>query len=134
TLTSGPEALTAETAASFAFTSPDEGARFECRVDGGEFAPCESGASFAELADGDHVFEVRAIDAAGNADPTPARWTWTVDTRGPVVSIVAGPADPSQSGEASFGFASDEPAELRCALDVTSEDAPDVTTWPVCPP
>ena len=39
------------------------------------------------LADGDHRFEARAIDAAGNPDPTPAVWTFRVDTTPPVTVI-----------------------------------------------
>jgi hypothetical protein len=31
-----------------------------------------------ELAVGEHVFAVRATDAAGNTDPSPAQWRWSV--------------------------------------------------------
>jgi hypothetical protein len=37
-----------------------------------------------DLAQGVHTFQVRARDAAGNVDPTPATYTWTV-TRMPVM-------------------------------------------------
>jgi hypothetical protein len=30
------------------------------------------------LKKGAHVFRVRAVDAAGNADGTPDMWSWTV--------------------------------------------------------
>jgi hypothetical protein len=33
---------------------------------------------YSELADGGHTFRVRASDRAGNVDPEPATFTWTV--------------------------------------------------------
>jgi hypothetical protein len=38
--------------------------------------------------DGSHVFRVRAIDAAGNIDQTPAQRTFTVDTKAPKVNSI----------------------------------------------
>ena len=38
-----------------------------------------------------HVVEAYAIDAAGNADPTPARFTSTVGAPVPDTAIDAGP-------------------------------------------
>ncbi len=66
--------------ADFTFTSTGgQGAvHFECSLDSAAFAPCTSPQSYTELADGSHTFSVRAVDAAGNVDPTPATYTWTV--------------------------------------------------------
>ena len=52
---------------------------------------CTSPHTTAALADGAHSFEVRATDAAGNVDPTPAARTFTVDTAAPETTITAGP-------------------------------------------
>ncbi len=54
--------------------------RYECRFDGDtEFTACTSPRTYTGLAQGaPYSFDVRAVDQAGNADPTPATWTWSV--------------------------------------------------------
>ena len=42
------------------------------------------------MSDGDHTFEVRSKDQAGNPDETPARYTWTIDTAAPGAPTVTG--------------------------------------------
>lgn len=54
------------------FTATEAASSFQCRVDTGKFASCSSPFQ-KRLAAGVHVFEVRAVDAAGNVDPTPAK-------------------------------------------------------------
>ena len=39
---------------------------------------------FTGLAAGSHAFAVQATDAAGNVDPTPATFSWTIETPVPV--------------------------------------------------
>jgi hypothetical protein len=77
TIASAPKSGTA-TSATFAF-SASEGGTFECSLDGAPFAVCASPKSYSPLRPGDHRFEVRAVDAAGNADPTPALHAWKVE-------------------------------------------------------
>ena len=84
TIDSGPAdgSVTPETRPTFTFSSSEAGSRFDCRVDGASFSACDGG-SFTpveELGDGAHSFEVRAVDAARNADPTPAARSFTVAT------------------------------------------------------
>ena len=45
---------------------------FECQLDAGPFAPCASSQSYMGLGLGDHLFQVRAVDASGNGDLSPA--------------------------------------------------------------
>jgi hypothetical protein len=59
-------------AAKFRFVSSEAGSTFQCRLDKKKFKPCLSPKKYKRLKPGKHVFEVRAIDAAGNRDKTPA--------------------------------------------------------------
>jgi hypothetical protein len=85
-ITSGPTGgvTIANPTATFAFDSPnDPAATFECRLDSAnpaDWAPCTSSFTTPPLADGAHLFEVRAVDALGNPDPSPARGAFVVDT------------------------------------------------------
>ncbi|MDQ3630269.1 MAG: phytase, partial [Actinomycetota bacterium] len=88
TVDSGPSGTTNSRSARLGFSSSEPGSTFECRLDAAAFAPCTSPTDYADLADGQHTFEVRATDAAGNADPSPASRTWTVDGTAPTVSAV----------------------------------------------
>jgi hypothetical protein len=69
------------------------------------------------LADGSHTFEVKATNTRGNIDPTPASWTWRIDTTSPNTTIDTGPTDPSSSADATFTFSADEPSTFECRLD-----------------
>jgi hypothetical protein len=73
----GPAPRTKSTTASFTFSSNEPGSTFECSLDGDEFASCASPHSL-KVKKGPHELQVRARDAAGNPDPSPASHTWTV--------------------------------------------------------
>ena len=47
--------------------------RFLCSIDGSRFRTCKSPMTLKRLKRGAHVFRVKAVDAAGNADRTPAK-------------------------------------------------------------
>lgn len=57
--------------ATFVLRSNEPGTSFRCRLDGHRLR-CRPKMSFQKLRPGRHTFEVSAVDAAGNADPTPA--------------------------------------------------------------
>lgn len=86
-ITAGPTdgAVERDAEPTFTFTASESGRR-ECRVDGGAWTPCLSPHRLPELTDGEHTFEVRAVDRAGNvSDPSPSPLTrvartWRVDT------------------------------------------------------
>ena len=60
-------------AARFAFTSNEAGSSFQCSLDHSKFEPCKSPKKYRPARPGTHLFRVRAIDRAGNVDPTPVR-------------------------------------------------------------
>ena len=76
TIDSGPSGAIAGTSATFEFSSEPD-AQFQCRLDNAVFAACTSPETYSGLAAGTHTFRVRAIDGAGNRDPTPATRTFT---------------------------------------------------------
>ncbi len=84
---SGPADPSSSADASFTFSSSEAGSTFECALDGAAFGACTSPASYTGLADGSHGFSARATDAAGNTDPTPATWSWTIDTSVPPAPV-----------------------------------------------
>jgi hypothetical protein len=79
-ISSGPSGSTSSTSASFGFTSTELGSTFQCSLDSSGFAGCASPKSYSGLAVGAHTFSVRATDAAGNTDGSPATRGWTVTT------------------------------------------------------
>ena len=55
------------------FRSDEQGSTFECKLDKRKFKRCRSPRRLKNLDDGRHKFKVRAIDPAGNPDPSPAK-------------------------------------------------------------
>lgn len=90
-IASGPTGTTTETVANFAFAASEAEAAFECRLDGSDWSNCTSPKTYVSLADGQHTFTVRATDAAGNTDATPATRTWTIDTKAAGAAPPPGP-------------------------------------------
>jgi hypothetical protein len=121
TITEAPSGTIGTGSASVEFTASEPGT-FECRLDSaepGDWTPCTSPQSYTSLADGPHAFEVRAVNEAGNADPTPALATFSVDTTPPETTITEGPSGTIGTSSASFAFASSEPGSFECRLDST---------------
>ena len=61
--------------------------KYECALDGGAFATCTSPYTTPSLSEGNHSVAVRAVDRAGNADPTPASASWLLDLTPPSVTV-----------------------------------------------
>ncbi|CAN5265456.1 hypothetical protein BH18ACT14_BH18ACT14_00500 [soil metagenome] len=118
TISSAPATPTNATGASFSFSANEAGSSFECQLDDGGYSACASPKSHAGLGDGSHTFLVRAIDAVGHPDASPASHGWTVDTAAPETSITSGPADPTVETDAVFVFGANESGSaFECSLD-----------------
>jgi hypothetical protein len=72
-----PDDPSASPVAQFTFTSSQSGSTFECQIDGGAWLGCGSPKAYT-LGSGQHTFNVRATDPAGNLDASPASYTWTI--------------------------------------------------------
>ncbi|HEY1596295.1 MAG TPA: hypothetical protein VGF74_12925, partial [Thermoleophilaceae bacterium] len=75
---SGPPASGNSRTASFAFHGTKQGSSFQCSLDGSAFATCASPFTTGKLTAAQHAFAVRAVDALGNVDPTPASSSFKV--------------------------------------------------------
>lgn len=152
-ITAQPPALDNNPTPSFSFTGDDSNAQgsgsgviaFECQVDGGDFAPCTTPFTTESLADGEHTFAVRAIDRSGYVDPTPASYTWTIDTTPPAVPSLISPDNGTiigtdivtltwQAGETSSrAVTNGDPAGYRLTLNGSISDVGNVTQTVVGP-
>ena len=138
TITSGPSGTTSATTASFAFDSSDSGATFECKLDAGAYAACTSPKDYSPVSAGSHTFNVRATDAAGNTDATPATRTWTVQDappadHQPVAAFTASPSSPTIGQAVSFDASSATCDDTPCTY-TWEDDGPDGTggrQWPL---
>ncbi|MFN8495747.1 MAG: choice-of-anchor Q domain-containing protein [Caldilineaceae bacterium] len=107
TIKSNPAASSGPTA-SFTFTGSDTGgsgvASFACSLDNAGFSICASPQGYTGLVAGPHVFQVRAIDNAGNSDTTPASYNWSVDVSTPSATLGPVTPDPRNTGVSSIAI------------------------------
>lgn len=121
-----PSGSTAANSRTFTFHAQDvnpttsSGTILNCRMDGGpwtecndplsvQYTPTRPGSySVSNLTPGQHTFQVRANDAAGNFDPTPATSTFYVDGTPPTINIIR-PADGNR-----FVLGSDVNSDFSC--------------------
>jgi acid phosphatase type 7 len=84
TIDSGPSGTVKSRDATFTFSSTEpSNATFQTRLDGGNWEANGTATSktYGKPANGTHTFDVKATDAAGITDPTPASRSWKVGAR-----------------------------------------------------
>lgn len=111
-----PPAVTNSASAAFTYEAPTA-TSYECRLGAAAFASCpETGIEYTALADGTYTFQVRGRNASG-PDPTPASYSWRVDTAPPAATIDQKPADPSNGASVTFTYHSSETnSKFQCSL------------------
>jgi hypothetical protein len=96
TLITGPSLASGGSQALFIFASTEPRSAYRCALDAGPFLTCVPPTKYAGLGPGTHTFHVRAVDRAGNVDPTPATYSWTVgEVVVAPVPLVAGGNEPT---------------------------------------
>lgn len=128
TLTSGPAegAAVNSLTVSFAWSGTDAvgGLQYSTRVDEGPWSAfsAATGGSFAFGTAGPHAFAVRARDAAGNVDSTPAVRNFSIDLGAPTVDILAGVAEGAllDTNIVSFGWTGSDAETPRPLLTFSS--------------
>jgi hypothetical protein len=78
-ITSGPSDPTPQTSATLTFTDSESDVSYQCSLDGSAWSACATPMSYSGLAVTRHLFEVRALDPAGNV-AGPVSYDWTVIT------------------------------------------------------
>jgi hypothetical protein len=68
------------TLAFFNVASSEPGSTFKCSIDGSPFFPCTNPVGLI-LRRGPHSLTAVAVDRAGNIDPSPARFAFTVRSK-----------------------------------------------------
>jgi len=103
-----PDEITNSTTGEFHFSSTEDNVTYEFSLDGQNFQITLSPIIIDEVAPGEHQILIRAIDAAGNIDSTPANISWVVDTSAPETILKSSPAVLSKNALGVFEFDSNE--------------------------
>lgn len=75
----------------FALHNPAVAATFECKIDFFDWAACASPLTLNNLAEGEHLVQIRARDGGGVLS-SPSNLSWRIDRTPPMVSITNGPS------------------------------------------
>ncbi len=117
-ITGKPASSTQLQSGSITFSANEAVASFVCTLDGYSYPSCTSPFNFSQLTEGTHIFSVSATDLMGNVESMPISYSWVVDLTPPPTPILGSyPANPTNSGAATFAFSSEPGATFQCTLD-----------------
>jgi hypothetical protein len=120
-------ALTNSTDFGANFVANQTSAVFVCSIDNSVPATCSSSFAYSGFSEGAHSFEVRALDAFGDADPVGASYSWTIDNTAPVV-LTAG-ATPGRTS-VTITWTTNEPSTSKLqygpgsAMNLSTQEQP----------
>lgn len=114
----GPSGTTAARTATFTIGCSEPGCAFTCALDGAPPAACSSPAHYEGLEEGPHDLQVRATDAAGNAQAEATTHAWTIAEPAPDTLLDSGPAPQTGDRIAELSFhAVPAATAFECAFD-----------------
>jgi hypothetical protein len=122
TIATHPTDPTDDPTGDFTFTNTQTGVSYQCKLDDGAWAACDSSYTTPALSDGTHTLSVRATLAGADGgvmveDP-PVTFTWTVSTSKLLTTIVTHPANPTNDTTGDFTFTNErDPVSYQCKLD-----------------
>ncbi|MCW5954169.1 MAG: hypothetical protein KIT69_18110, partial [Propionibacteriaceae bacterium] len=126
--TSGPNGVTDQgVKIVFTWSLDDLGATLSCKLDDAEWGPCgeleswdasAQNMTLRDVADGDHVFTVRAVDNFGNTTTMHRAFTVVPDVTPPEIAITVNPGILTNVANADFTMKVGETdATVACRLD-----------------
>ena len=118
TIGSKPDSISHSNSATLGFSSSYPGATFQCKLDSGSWIDCSSGSvTYTSLALLGHTVQVRAINQLGEADLTPATYSFTVVATPDTAILTTSPGTTFDTS-LSVAFGSAYPgATFQCSLD-----------------
>jgi hypothetical protein len=126
-ISAGPERPTSSMTAAFEFSSDQPSVTFQCKLDGEDWSSCASPRSYQSLPEGQRLFQVRAINSFGVADPDPATRSWRIDRTAPQV-VIDGPNTGANAASFSFGGIDEVTAPDALAFECRLDDG----NWVAC--
>ncbi|MBJ7458093.1 MAG: hypothetical protein JHD02_02780 [Thermoleophilaceae bacterium] len=113
----GPTSPSGLTSALLDIHVAQTGLTFQCRLDGGAYAPCANPLRLDGLVDGLHTVSVRAYDAAGNGSAA-GSYSWTLDRSLFTADISGAPTGAVNETAATLTLSSSRPGStFECSLD-----------------